>query len=161
MSRILPALLFLMFTFNLNAQPPVSPEKPGEKAPKKTDAQEAFDKATPEEKAKVKADMETVAAAGGMSLLCVAGVVVLSLIVTFIPGVIATMRGHESQLAIWLVCFLLGWTGIGWIVALIWSFAATGRNSTTVIVERDRPRRSRRDDDEDDEEDDRPRRRRR
>ncbi len=160
MQRALALLALVLIITGLHAQtaPPTSPAKPPEKNQSvKPDKPSSYDTATPEEKAKVEADLAAVGAAGGMSLLCVAFVVIASLFFTFIPGMIASARGHESQLAIWLVCFLLGWTGIGWIVALIWSFAATGGNNTTVIVEREAPRRrSRRDEDE---EDDRPRRR--
>ena len=119
------------------------------------DKPKTYDDMTEDEKAMSRAGAS---AAGGMSLLCVGFIVLASLFFTFIPGMIASARGHDSQLAIWLVCFLLGWTGIGWIVALIWSFASTG-HTTTVIVERERSRR-RREYDEDDDEDDRPRRRR-
>lgn len=44
-----------------------------------------------------------------------------------IPTLIAYRRNHPSKLAISLVNLLLGWSGIGWIVALIWS--ATNANS--------------------------------
>jgi hypothetical protein len=42
----------------------------------------------------------------------------------FLPTVIAVMRGHPDSFAIFLTNLLLGWTGIGWIVALIWAFTA-------------------------------------
>ena len=39
----------------------------------------------------------------------------------FLPTVIALSRGHLSALAIFLLNLFLGWTVVGWIVALIWS----------------------------------------
>ena len=39
----------------------------------------------------------------------------------FIPTVIAFMRGHQSKWAILVLNVLLGWSGIGWIIALVWS----------------------------------------
>jgi hypothetical protein len=45
----------------------------------------------------------------------------LSLAVFFLPTIIAVARHHRNALAIFLVNFFLGWTGIGWIAALIWS----------------------------------------
>lgn len=39
----------------------------------------------------------------------------------FAPAFIAICRGHRSAAAILAVNVILGWTGIGWIVAFIWS----------------------------------------
>ena len=41
--------------------------------------------------------------------------------VFFLPTIIAVARHHRNALAIFLVNFFLGWTGIGWIAALVWS----------------------------------------
>ena len=38
-----------------------------------------------------------------------------------IPGLIAWDRDHHDQRKIWIVTIVLGWTGVGWLVALIWS----------------------------------------
>jgi len=46
---------------------------------------------------------------------------VFTLAILFLPTIIAVARHHRNALAIFLVNFLLGWTGIGWIVALVWS----------------------------------------
>ena len=42
----------------------------------------------------------------------------------FLPFVIAKVRKHHQSDAILMTNLLLGWTGIGWIVALIWSATA-------------------------------------
>jgi hypothetical protein len=42
----------------------------------------------------------------------------------FLPAIIAFARGHQSRWAILLVDFLFGWSGLGWIVAFIWSLSA-------------------------------------
>lgn len=39
----------------------------------------------------------------------------------FAPTIIALFRDHINTLAIFATNLLLGWTGIGWVVALIWS----------------------------------------
>jgi hypothetical protein len=39
----------------------------------------------------------------------------------FLPAIVAEIRGHHQSAAIFLTNLLLGWTGLGWIVALIWS----------------------------------------
>ncbi len=46
---------------------------------------------------------------------------ILSLVLYFLPTIIALLRGHRNALAIFLLNFFLGWTFIGWVVALVWS----------------------------------------
>ena len=43
----------------------------------------------------------------------------------FLPFVLAKYRKHRQSDAILLTNLLLGWTGVGWIAALIWSATAT------------------------------------
>lgn len=62
-----------------------------------------------------------IAMMGGME----AGIVALLLM--FLPTLVALLRGHDNTFAIFLTNLLLGWTVIGWIVALIWSFTAIRR----------------------------------
>lgn len=39
----------------------------------------------------------------------------------FLPSIIALARSKRDILAIFLLNFFLGWTLIGWIVALVWA----------------------------------------
>lgn len=39
----------------------------------------------------------------------------------FLPGIVATLRGHPNALAIWVLNVFLGWTFIGWVIALVWA----------------------------------------
>lgn len=55
-------------------------------------------------------------------------VMVLSWALYFIPAVVAFLRAHHSKVAILTLNILLGWTGIGWIVALVWSLAYPGHD---------------------------------
>ena len=48
---------------------------------------------------------------------------IVATLIYFLPTVIALARGHLSTLAIFLLNLLLGWTVLGWLVALIWSFS--------------------------------------
>jgi hypothetical protein len=41
--------------------------------------------------------------------------------VLFIPTYVAFYRRHEHRLAIGIVNFLLGWTGIGWAGTMVWA----------------------------------------
>jgi hypothetical protein len=46
---------------------------------------------------------------------------ILATLIYFLPTVIALARGHLSTLAIFLLNLFLGWTLLGWLIALIWS----------------------------------------
>lgn len=46
----------------------------------------------------------------------------ISVFFYFLPWFIALFRKHENTGGIFVVTLLTGWTGIGWIAALIWSF---------------------------------------
>ncbi len=50
--------------------------------------------------------------------------VVLFLLFYFLPSIVAICRGHHNAAAIAVLNLLLGWTCIGWIVALVWAFTA-------------------------------------
>jgi hypothetical protein len=49
-----------------------------------------------------------------------------------LPTLLAFHRRHRSRVAILMVNFLLGWTVIGWVAALIWS--CTGNTEPAVVV---------------------------
>jgi hypothetical protein len=40
----------------------------------------------------------------------------------FLPGAIATCRGQKNATAIWVLNLFTGFTGVGWVAALVWSF---------------------------------------
>jgi hypothetical protein len=46
---------------------------------------------------------------------------IVAVLIYFLPTVIALSRGHLSALAIFFLNLFLGWTLIGWLVALLWS----------------------------------------
>lgn len=52
---------------------------------------------------------------------------VFGLAVYFLPGLIAYNRKHKNEGAIVVLNLLLGWTLLGWIIALVWSFTGTQR----------------------------------
>ncbi len=45
----------------------------------------------------------------------------LPLLMYFLPSIIAAFRGKRDVLAIFLLNLFLGWSIIGWFVALIWA----------------------------------------
>lgn len=61
------------------------------------------------------------------------GLILACLLGYFLPWVVAASRDcvHRHRDGIALLNVLLGWTGIGWIVALIWAAAAPSRRERT------------------------------
>jgi len=55
-----------------------------------------------------------------------AGIVIVtfSILVYFLPGLIASRRNHKNMIPVFLLNLFFGWTFLGWIIALIWSFSA-------------------------------------
>lgn len=47
---------------------------------------------------------------------------IVFLLLYLLPTFIAGMRHHKNTAAICVLNILLGWTCIGWVVALVWSF---------------------------------------
>lgn len=60
-------------------------------------------------------------------------IIVISLISYFLPTIIAMFRGKSNTFAILLLNLFLGWTFIGWIVALIWSVTTDNKPQTIVL----------------------------
>jgi hypothetical protein len=57
--------------------------------------------------------------------------VTLALVVAlyFIPTIVAAIRHHQNRVSIMLLNLFLGWTGLGWLAALIWSASAINKPS--------------------------------
>jgi Superinfection immunity protein len=54
-------------------------------------------------------------------------------IMYWLPTIIAIARQAHSALGVFLLNFLLGWTGLGWVLALIWSLAADNRAHEVIV----------------------------
>jgi hypothetical protein len=54
----------------------------------------------------------------------------LGTLMYFLPTIIAAIKSKRDTLAIFLLNFFLGWTVIGWFVALIWA----AKNDAPVVV---------------------------
>lgn len=48
----------------------------------------------------------------------------------FLPAIIAFVRNKRDASAILVLNFLLGWTAIGWVIALVWAL----RQDVPVVV---------------------------
>ena len=49
-------------------------------------------------------------------------VVLVLFTIYFLPTLITLMRHRHNRLAIFILNLLLGWTLLGWIVAMVWAF---------------------------------------
>ncbi|HVM48404.1 MAG TPA: superinfection immunity protein [Candidatus Acidoferrum sp.] len=47
----------------------------------------------------------------------------IAFILYFVPAAIAVLRGKQNALAIIVLNLFLGWTFLGWVIALVWSVA--------------------------------------
>jgi hypothetical protein len=45
----------------------------------------------------------------------------LGVVFYFIPAGVAGMRDHHNSIAIFVLNLLLGWTFVGWVIALVWA----------------------------------------
>lgn len=77
--------------------------------------------------------VETVGGLAGSTL----GIVLLSAcaLLYFLPPVIASLRRHNNTVPIFLVTLFWGWTVVGWMIALTWSF--TDNTSTPNDTEKE------------------------
>jgi len=48
----------------------------------------------------------------------------LGFVMYFLPSIVAFARSKRDTASIVLLNFFLGWTMIGWVVALVWAFKA-------------------------------------
>ena len=49
------------------------------------------------------------------------GLLTLCVVIYFLPFFIACIREHKNRAAILLLNLFLGWTGLGWLGALVWA----------------------------------------
>ncbi len=47
--------------------------------------------------------------------------VLILIVIYFLPAMIAQRRGHQSDTAIFVLNLFLGWTFLGWVIALVWA----------------------------------------
>lgn len=54
----------------------------------------------------------------------IAGIIIigLMLMIYFIPAIVAQMRRHRNKDPIIIINLFLGWTFLGWVIALAWAY---------------------------------------
>jgi len=55
-----------------------------------------------------------------------------SMILYFVPTIVANAREHHNSGAITILNLLLGWTLLGWIIALVWAATAVRQKPTSL-----------------------------
>lgn len=60
---------------------------------------------------------------GIWELILIILIVMVTSPVYFLPLIVAIYRGHASKTAIGVLNLLLGWSGIAWVVVLVWAFS--------------------------------------
>jgi len=64
------------------------------------------------------------------------GTVILGLIIVciyFLPTVLANFNKHTKSDSIFIINLFLGWTLIGWVIALAWSVSENNRDKTKKV----------------------------
>lgn len=56
-----------------------------------------------------------------------------SILIYFLPAIVAIKRQHCNTLAILVLNIFLGWTFLGWVGALVWAFMAHSKSCTKDI----------------------------
>jgi ABC-type transport system involved in cytochrome c biogenesis permease component len=56
-----------------------------------------------------------------MEVISALFIALIVFVVYFIPTIVAFRRGHHNRWPIAVLNFFLGSTGIGWVLALVWS----------------------------------------
>ena len=59
-----------------------------------------------------------------MNAFLIAVALISAIFFYFLPGIIASNRNHRNKSAIIVLDLFLGWTFIGWVVALVWAFTS-------------------------------------
>jgi len=71
---------------------------------------------------------------GPIALLVGLLILVAGIAFYFLPSIVAHNRGHRNFVPILLVNIFVGWTFIGWIVALVWSFTHDVEGDDVVVT---------------------------
>lgn len=52
---------------------------------------------------------------------------ILFFVTYLLPGIVAELRKHSMKTSITIINMFLGWTLVGWVVALAWAFSEDNR----------------------------------
>lgn len=61
----------------------------------------------------------------------------VAIIVYFLPTIMANSRSHNNNKAICILNLFLGWTFLGWVIALVWAFTDNVKETEPTITEKE------------------------
>ncbi len=64
----------------------------------------------------------------GIAVFLLVIVVIVGILVYFLPSLVAWQAHKRNMAAIFVLNLLAGWTVVGWVIALVWSFTVDRRN---------------------------------
>lgn len=70
----------------------------------------------------------------GSEAIVFALVLVIAIAVYFVPFAIAAFRGHRYKAVIFALNLIGGWSGLGWIAALVWAVWPSGSTVSDVVT---------------------------
>jgi hypothetical protein len=68
-----------------------------------------------------------------MEILILLVLIGLTFLLYFLPALIASSRKHPQATAIFVLNLLVGLSGIGWLIALVWAFIVPQPQQVVVI----------------------------
>ena len=64
-------------------------------------------------------------------------VIGIAMSIYFLPAIVAGFRNHPNTAGIIILNFFLGWTLVGWVVAMVWSVSSARHDRTSSWTARD------------------------
>ena len=74
------------------------------------------------------------AAMMGVPMPVIISVWIALVAIYFLPVITAHSRRHHNTTAIFILTFFLGWSFVGWVIALVWSFTAAEAKNVNVYA---------------------------
>jgi len=66
------------------------------------------------------------------AILYIVLMLVILLPLYFLPAIVAASRNNHNTAAIFVLNLFLGWTFLGWVIALIWAMMASSMVTTSI-----------------------------
>jgi hypothetical protein len=80
------------------------------------------------------AALAQIAGIAGVPMPVIIGVWIALVVIYFLPAINAHSRRHHNTTAIFILTFFLGWSFVGWVTALVWSFTAAEAKNVNVYA---------------------------
>ena len=68
----------------------------------------------------------------GLSIIIIILIFIASIPFYFLPSILAYKKNHTNKTAILILNLFLGWTLIGWVGSLVWTFIESDNNTSKI-----------------------------